>query len=132
MNREQQIKTTDWLTRDITKEQLERKKLEAIMAYDLEECLIEFDSCGEIYTDYDLTAQKMVARGYRKQSGWNDAIEAVIENAPTPDVVEVVRCIDCKHCGSRPSSIYPYCTFFKGFTSDNFFCGNGKRKEKKK
>ncbi len=28
--------------------------------------------------------------------GWNSAIE-IIENAPTADVVEVVRCKDCKH-----------------------------------
>ena len=79
--------------------------------------------------DWERAKFKDTSHPYRL--GWNDAIEAVIENAPTPDVVEVVRCIDCKHCGSRPSSIYPYCTFFRGFTSDNFFCGNGKRKEKK-
>lgn len=58
-----------------------------------------------------------------------DIALGILENMPAADVVEVVRCKDCKHCGSRPSSIYPYCTFFKGFTSDNFFCGNGKRKE---
>lgn len=29
--------------------------------------------------------------------GWNDAIDAIINNAPTVDAVEVVRCKDCKH-----------------------------------
>ena len=86
MNREQQIETTDWLTRDITKEQLEREKLEAIMAYDLEECLIEFESGGDIYTDYDLTAQKMIAKGYRKQSGWI----SVDERLPDKDAMYIV------------------------------------------
>ena len=29
--------------------------------------------------------------------GWNSAIDAVMENAPTIDAVEVVRCKDCKY-----------------------------------
>ena len=29
--------------------------------------------------------------------GWNDAIDAVVDNEPTADVVEVVRCKDCKY-----------------------------------
>ena len=29
--------------------------------------------------------------------GWNEAIEAVMQNAPTVDAVEVVRCKNCKH-----------------------------------
>ena len=28
--------------------------------------------------------------------GWNDAIDAIIDSAPTIDAVEVVRCKDCK------------------------------------
>ena len=64
-----QIESTDWLTRDIPKEQLERKKQEAIMSSDLEYCHTEFSGDhGEIYTDYDATAKKMFAKGYRKQS----------------------------------------------------------------
>ena len=29
--------------------------------------------------------------------GWNEGIRAVIENAPTVDAVEVVRCEECVH-----------------------------------
>ena len=66
MSREKQIESTDWLTRDIPKEQLEREKQEAIMSADLELCHAEFIS--GIYTDYDTIAQKMFAKGWRKQS----------------------------------------------------------------
>lgn len=68
MSRKKQIESTDWLTRGIPKDQLEREKQEAIMSADLEECHAEFNSGGEIYTDYDAMAEKMVAKGYRKQS----------------------------------------------------------------
>lgn len=68
MSEKKQIKTTDWLTRGISKEQLEREKREAIMSADLEMCHTEGCYCGEVYTDFDATAEKMVAIGYRKQS----------------------------------------------------------------
>ena len=32
---------------------------------------------------------------YKK--GWNDALQAVYDNAPAVDAVEVVRCKDCKY-----------------------------------
>ena len=31
------------------------------------------------------------------ERGWNDAIDAIVENADTADVVEVVRCKDCAY-----------------------------------
>ena len=65
MNKEN-IKTTDWLTRGTSKEQLEQEKQEAIMSADLAMCHIEGNYCGEIYTDYNATAQNMIAKGYRK------------------------------------------------------------------
>ena len=43
------------------------------MADDLMACHTEFETgVGEIYTDYDITAQKMFAKGYRKriESKW--------------------------------------------------------------
>lgn len=67
MSREK-IESTDWLTRDIPKEQLERKKRVAIMSADLQECHTEFFSNAELYTDYDETARQMDDKGYRKQS----------------------------------------------------------------
>ena len=73
MNKEN-IKTTDWLTRGIPKEQLIREKQEAIMSADLEEC-ISFNVWAEIETgektvDYDYVAEKMVAKGYCKKDEW--------------------------------------------------------------
>lgn len=69
MSREKQIESTDWLTRGMSKEQLEREKQKAIMSADLELCHTEFEcGDGEIYTDYDAMAQKMFDKGYRKQS----------------------------------------------------------------
>lgn len=68
MSKEKQIESTDWLTRDIPKEQLEQEKQEAIMSTDLGMCHTEFETgVGEIYTDYDETSRKMFAKGYRKQ-----------------------------------------------------------------
>lgn len=77
----EQIESTDWLTRDIPKEQLERKKQEAVMSADLALCHTEFATgVGEIYTDYDTTAQKMFAKGYRKQSEWISVEERLPED----------------------------------------------------
>ena len=81
MSKEKQIESTDWLIRGIPKEQLEREKRVAIMSADLEMCHTEFSTgVGEIYTDYDTTAQKMFAIGYRKQSEWI----SVEERLPVP------------------------------------------------
>ena len=62
MSKKKQIKSTDWLTRGIPKEQLERKKQEAIMSAYLREYF------AELSFDFDGIAEKMVAIGYRKQS----------------------------------------------------------------
>lgn len=50
------------------------------------------------------------------QLGWNNAIEAIMENEPTADVVEVVRCKDCTR--------QMIC-----FHSDDYFCADGERRE---
>lgn len=61
-----------------------------------------------------------------------DAIKGVIDNAPTADVVEVVRCKDCKHWHSN--------TEFCGIWSFNFqniaqrtlrddYCSRAERRE---
>ena len=63
--------------------------------------------------------------------GVDEAIDKV-EEAPTADVVEVVRCKDCKHY------IAYYCTRdIKGRTNmfymtENDYCSYGERKEKDK
>ena len=92
MSKEKQIKTTDWLTRGISKEQLEREKREAIMSADLQECMTYDEWSAREYgadsIDFDTTVEKMVAKGYRKQS------ENVIE-LPCK-VGDTVYCIEHK------------------------------------
>ena len=74
MSREKQIESTDWLTRGMSKEQLEREKREAIMSADLQGCITYDEWSAREYgidsIDFDTTAEKMVAKGYRKQSEW--------------------------------------------------------------
>lgn len=80
MSKEKQIESTDWLTKGISKEQLEREKQKAIMSADLEMCHTEFATgVGDIYTDYDETARKMFEKGYRKQSEWISVEERLPE-----------------------------------------------------
>lgn len=54
--------------------------------------------------------------------GWNDALISVMENAPTIDAVEVVRCKDC---------IYQVeCAFTEWLgRNGNGFCSCGERRE---
>ena len=61
---------------------------------------------------------------YAYRLGWNDAIDAIMDCAPTADAVEVVRCNDCR--------------FFKGdglechwgmFAYEDDYCSNGERRE---
>lgn len=62
------IKTTDWLTRGMTKEQIAREKQEAIMAADLELCYTERMGVSKFYPDYDAIAERMYDIGYRQQN----------------------------------------------------------------
>lgn len=76
------------------------------------------------------------AESYKR--GWNDAIDAIISEAPAADVVEVVRCKDCKH---RRVAEYgpmkyeceldtgdPYCHGRQAWWPD-WFCAEGVRKD---
>ena len=45
------------------------------------------------YPDIEITPSDVNAEAYKR--GWNDAIDAVVECAPTTDAVDVVRCKDC-------------------------------------
>ena len=68
--------------------------------------------------------------------GWNSAID-IIDNAPTVDAVEVVRCKDCTKCESFypckeiGKEVYPlvyYCKVYGNNTLPNNYCNYGKRK----
>ena len=60
--------------------------------------------------------------------GWNDAIDAIIENAPTVDAVEVVYCKDCK---SAERKYKWYCVKRQNIVNDDDFCSWGERKDAK-
>ena len=64
--------------------------------------------------------------------GWNSAVE-IIQNAPTADVVEVVRCKDCKYYEQDPYNPEPdmmcrhWCDWLP--TDPDDYCSYGERKE---
>lgn len=79
-----------------------------------------------------------IGEGAAYRQGWNDAIDAIMENESSVDVVEIVRCKDCKHrpTGEErddlefpddkcPCKCEDYWYSWK--PSDNWFCGNGER-----
>jgi hypothetical protein len=59
-----------------------------------------------------------------------DAIKGVIDEAPTIDAVEVVRCKDCLNrdnsCGMGE---HKWCRFLKQTTSPDDYCSYGERRE---
>lgn len=60
--------------------------------------------------------------------GWNDAIDAIMESAPTVDAVPVVRCKDCKWWHKQ--NIGGTCELnIRLASSDNFFCAGGAKME---
>lgn len=46
-----------------------------------------------------------------------------IENAPTEDVVEVVRCKECKYA----DLFYPYCTIWEAAIDGDGYCYKGEK-----
>lgn len=58
--------------------------------------------------------------------GVNFNVEACEHYSQTEDVVEVVRCKDCKHC-ERGICYYPKVRYVSH--DKNHFCGYGERKE---
>jgi hypothetical protein len=54
----------------------------------------------------------------------------IVRSMPKEDVVEVVRCKDCKHL--MFSDCYGECSkAYLGIVSPNDYCSNGERKEQK-
>ena len=74
-------KTTDWLTRGIPKEQLEREKQEAIMSAYLQECITYDEWSAKEYgndaVDFDTTASKLIDKGYHKhtEAEWVEVVD---------------------------------------------------------
>ena len=63
---------------------------------------------------------------------WTGGIEKAIDDAPTVDAVEVVRCKDCKECEERHTANYLpflYCKLHEHSVSYNAFCCWAERRE---
>ena len=65
-------------------------------------------------------------RNGKQMEQFKDAFKQIIDNAPTEDVVKVVRCKDCKH---RNPNGYK-CLRDNLWHDDDDFCSYGERKEK--
>ena len=79
-----------------------------------------------------ITPTDVDAEAYKR--GWNDALDAVADNAPIVDAVEVVRCNDCKHKVTTEDGEYDpediVCNYWMsdGLTEKDF-CSYGERKD---
>ena len=62
--------------------------------------------------------------------GWNSAVE-LIENAPTVDAVEVVRCKDCKHTDNdvyKNPQYQEWCCRVGYWVDNDWYCADGERR----
>ena len=79
--------------------------------------------------DSDYIQETLYRRGFKTRQG----IEEWLNNSPTVDAVQVVRCKDCKHAWIHPCG-YVYChrdgrnAYEMTFNLDSF-CSYGERKE---
>ena len=60
---------------------------------------------------------------------FDDYAFQVIDNAPTIDAVEVVRCKDCKHYYNRDPQQIPTSSIMCGHMHPNDYCIYGERRE---
>ena len=60
--------------------------------------------------------------------GVRDVLD-IIEDAPTADVVKIVRCKDCKHFSAKQCRCYVD-SFFGFEVNPQYFCASAVRKEK--
>lgn len=56
------------------------KELTDELSYDLAECHVDYLDDAKLYTDYDTMAQKLISRGYRRQSGWVSVNDKLPQN----------------------------------------------------
>ena len=58
------------------------------------------------------------------------AVKELIPDIPPADVVEVVRCKDCKYRKKVLNCSYGECIYSACMVADNDYCSNGERKDK--
>lgn len=62
--------------------------------------------------------------------GWNEAVESILENAPS---IEIIRCHECKHCEYDGNEKLYRCTLIKHhmYHAEKHFCSYGCRDSEK-
>lgn len=63
------------------------------------------------------------------EMGWNDALDAVADSAPTVDAVPVVRCKDCKYIGQFDECPLKYYLQEHNGSRTMDYCSWGERRE---
>ena len=79
-----------------------------------------------------IDADALIAEYDRVHIGAPGGARKLMVDAPTADVVEVVRCKDCKYW-EKGKDYEPYCNHFGNMMTDtkaDDFCSYGERKEK--
>lgn len=85
------------------------------------------------YGDLDLLLENL-KKQYGEELGWQVTVNMsdvgmMIEDATAADVVEVVRCGQCKHWKINPNNLYGgYCRYCEGASIDHY-CSYGERKK---
>ena len=90
--------------------------------------LIDVDALVKVkfhgYPEIEITPSDVNAEAYKR--GWNDAIDAIIESAPSIDAVPVVRCKNCEHRDRHGHR----CKVWNHGINVEDFCSHAERKEK--
>ena len=66
--------------------------------------------------------------------GYTSMIDGHIDEAAKKDLVEVVRCKDCKHRNTPDCKMWYHCVIcgdYHHWERDEYFCSYGERKEQK-
>ena len=63
------------------------------------------------------------------QKGWNDAIDTIMDETPTVNAVEVVRCKDCEYYSKGMPDEPTICELTMCGANDEGFCAWAERKK---
>ena len=82
------------------------------------------------YIDADNLKEDIAGARIIQKPKYLDAEEtlSIIDMQPTADVVEVVRCKNCKHFDSHPEGLYGDCTLSGDYQGNYEYCSYGERK----
>ena len=81
------------------------------------------------YIDADVLKLHIDLHGTNKFGMLDEDIRQFVDNVPTADVVEVVRCKDCVHHKNAPKTKDVWCDRLDGLLPKDWFCADGERIE---